>query len=142
MFQYRLLRTDLLYVGKGLILCFNNPFPHTDAFWSLYSRRLLKTVWQKEKLPLMSNFSIWFSTLFTNITFIYRSFPHFSLVVFKVVCKYFVCGKGVQTYVLNAATTYNDRKHSITLFSIYIMLVLSNFRLVHNGVVLSRSLSR
>ena len=35
-----------------------NPFPHPDAFWRLCSRRLSKTFWQKEKLLIMSIFSI------------------------------------------------------------------------------------
>ena len=34
-----------------------NPYPHTDVFWRLCSRRLLKTLWQKEKLLITSNFS-------------------------------------------------------------------------------------
>ena len=37
--------------------CYNPPFPQTDAFWSLCPRRILKTLWQKEKLLMMSNFS-------------------------------------------------------------------------------------
>ena len=36
---------------------FNPPFPHIDAFWCLYSRQLLKTWCQKEKLHKTSNFS-------------------------------------------------------------------------------------
>ena len=35
-----------------------NTFPHTDTFWRLCSRRPLKTLWQKEKLLILSNFSI------------------------------------------------------------------------------------
>ena len=38
-------------------LWFLNPFPHQDAFWGLCSRRLLKILWQKEKLPKTWNFS-------------------------------------------------------------------------------------
>ena len=33
-----------------------NPFLHIVAFWRLFSRKLLKTVWQKEKMLIMSNF--------------------------------------------------------------------------------------
>ena len=35
-----------------------NPFPLIDTFWCLCSRRLLKTLWQKEKLLKTSNFSL------------------------------------------------------------------------------------
>ena len=31
--------------------------PHIDAFWCLCSRQLLKKLWQKEKLLIISNFS-------------------------------------------------------------------------------------
>ena len=34
-----------------------NPFPPADAFWRNSSRRLLKTLWPKVKLFMMSNFS-------------------------------------------------------------------------------------
>ena len=34
-----------------------NPFPHIDAFWRHCNRRLLKTLRQKKKLLIMSNFS-------------------------------------------------------------------------------------
>ena len=50
-----------------------NPFPHTDAFWRLCSRRLLKTMWLKKKLlkQAISPFAAMFSTFFSNYTFIY-----------------------------------------------------------------------
>ena len=34
-----------------------NPFPHINTYWRLCCRRLLKTMWQKEKLLKTSNFS-------------------------------------------------------------------------------------
>ena len=34
-----------------------NPFPHNDAFWRLWETGLSKTLWEKEKLLIMSNFS-------------------------------------------------------------------------------------
>ena len=45
-----------------------NPFPHVDAFWRICSRRLLKTLWQKEKLLkwAISPFALMFSTFFIN----------------------------------------------------------------------------
>ena len=34
-----------------------NPFPHNDTFWRPWETSLLKTLWEKEKLLVMSNFS-------------------------------------------------------------------------------------
>ena len=34
-----------------------NPFPHNDAFWRPWESSLLKTLWEKEKLLVTSNFS-------------------------------------------------------------------------------------
>ena len=34
-----------------------NAFPHNDTFWCLWETSLLKTLWEKEKLFVMSNFS-------------------------------------------------------------------------------------
>ena len=34
-----------------------NPFQHRDAFWRFCSRPILKTLWQKETLLIMSNVS-------------------------------------------------------------------------------------
>ena len=34
-----------------------NPFPHNDTFWRPWETTLLKTLWEKEKLLVTSNFS-------------------------------------------------------------------------------------
>ena len=34
-----------------------NLFPHKDAFWGLCGRRLVETLWQKEKVLIMKTFS-------------------------------------------------------------------------------------
>ena len=34
-----------------------NPFPHNDTFWRPWETNLLKTLWEKEKLLITSNFS-------------------------------------------------------------------------------------
>ena len=34
-----------------------NPFPHNDTFWGPWETSLLKTLWEKEKLLVTSNFS-------------------------------------------------------------------------------------
>ena len=44
------LSAELVYVRRF------NPFPHIDAFWRLYSRRILKTWRQKKKLLKTSKF--------------------------------------------------------------------------------------
>ena len=52
-----------LGLGLGNINMFRNkhnlinPFPPVDAFWRKSSRRLLKKMWPKRKLLMMSNFS-------------------------------------------------------------------------------------
>ena len=68
----------------------NNPLPHTEAFRCLCSRRLLKTLWQKDKLFMMSNFSFstMFSTLFHNCHFIYRVSIHLTKCLQSVFCIY------------------------------------------------------
>ena len=70
-----------------------------DSFWCLCSRRLLKTLWQKQKLLMMSNFFFchnFFLTQFNNSTLVYERFSRFYQYVFKVVCCSFelLCGKG------------------------------------------------
>ena len=74
-----------------------NLSPHTDAFWGLCSRRLLKTLWQMKKLLMMSNFSFC-PQCFLLDSIIIILFPevflHFCLKVFKVFCcRFIVCGK-------------------------------------------------
>ena len=53
-----------------------NPFPHNDTFWRPWEKSLLKTLWEKEKLLVMSNFSFshsvfypfgWLSVIFVKI---------------------------------------------------------------------------
>ena len=95
-----LLAYDLLWL---------NSFPHTDAFWRLCNVRLLKTLWQKEKLLKTSNLSFCynvFNFFSSNYTFIFGDFPWFCLDVFKVVCCGFVvCGKGL-IYWINVNVTW------------------------------------
>ena len=42
-----------------------NPFPHNNTFWRPWETSLLKTLWEKEKLLVMSNFSFFHSVFFT-----------------------------------------------------------------------------
>ena len=59
-----------------------NTFPHTDAFWRLCSRPLWKTLWQKEKLLMMSNFSLCHNVF--NSSNITLSFTDVFLIVAKM----------------------------------------------------------
>ena len=40
------------------------PFPHNDTFWRPWERSLLKTLWEKEKLLVTSNFSFTHSVFY------------------------------------------------------------------------------
>ena len=40
------------------------PFPHNDAFWRPWETSLLKTLWEKEKLLVTSNFSFTHSVFY------------------------------------------------------------------------------
>ena len=65
-----------------------NPFPNKPWFLRVYSRDLLKTLWEKEKLLIMSNFS--FShTVFWPFGELYAIFIKFKIVV----CKLFQFGR-------------------------------------------------
>ena len=52
-------RTAMSGIGLWVTLSWLwvNPFPHNDTFWRPWETRLLKTLWEKEKLLVMSNFS-------------------------------------------------------------------------------------
>ena len=41
-----------------------NPFPHNDTFWRPWETSLLKTLWEKEKLLVTSNFSFTHSVFY------------------------------------------------------------------------------
>ena len=58
MFSYFSQKTPLFlqFFCFSLFLIFN-PFPHNDTFWCPWETRLLKTLWEKEKLFVTSNFS-------------------------------------------------------------------------------------
>ena len=51
------------------------PFLHRYSFWCINTRQLLKTLWKKEKLIVMSNFSF-FPSVFYSIRWLY---PHLSI---------------------------------------------------------------
>ena len=65
-----------------------NPFPNKPWFLRVYSIRLLKTLWKKEKLLVTSNFSF-FLSVFCPFEKLYYFFIKFEIVV----CKLFQFGK-------------------------------------------------
>ena len=65
-----------------------NPFPHNDAFWRPWETSLLKTLWEKEKLLVTSNFSFSHS-VFLPFGLLSAIFVKFEIVV----CKLFQFGR-------------------------------------------------
>ena len=49
--------TPFPQVSKTSLPGIINPFPHNDTFWRPWETSLLKTLWEKEKLLVTSNFS-------------------------------------------------------------------------------------
>ena len=78
-----------------------NPFPRINAFW-----QLLKTLLHRWNCSwwAVSPFATMFSTLFSNYTYIYRTFSCFCLVVFKVVCCTFAACVDGLLYYLHTST--------------------------------------
>ena len=50
--------------SEGFFLRVINPFPHHDTFWHPWDTSLLKTLWEKEKLLVMSSFSFFYSVFY------------------------------------------------------------------------------
>ena len=65
-----------------------NPFPHNDTFWCPWETSLLKTLWEKEKLLIMSNFSFSHS-IFYPFGWLSAIFVKFEVVI----CKLFQFGR-------------------------------------------------
>ena len=76
-----LLKSEEMPVARNFCL---NPFPDKPWFLHVCSTNLLKTLWEKEKLLLMSNFSFSHSVLypFRELIAIFIKFE-------IVVCKFF-----------------------------------------------------
>ena len=76
-----------------------NPLPHIDTFWCLCSRWLLKSLWQKEKLLIMSNFSICHNDI-NYYSIIILSFIEIFYILDLIISKssaedLSICGKGL-----------------------------------------------
>ena len=66
--------------GKGLTV---NPLPNKPWFLRVCSTSLLKTLWEKEKLPVMSNFSF-FRSVFYQLQELFAIFIEFEITVCKL----------------------------------------------------------
>ena len=68
-----------VFSGNSLV----NPFPHNNTFWRPWETSLLKTLWEKNKLLVTSNFSFSHKVfyLFGQLSFI---FMKFKIVVYKL----------------------------------------------------------
>ena len=78
------------YFQMAISVCLEwlNPFPHNDTFWCPRETSLLKTLWEKEKLLLTSNFS------FSQSVFYLFGWLSSILVKFEIViCKLFQFGR-------------------------------------------------
>ena len=64
-----------------------NPFPHNDTFWRPWETSLLKTLCEKEKLLVMSNFSFSHS-----VFYLFGKLSNIFIKVEIVVCKLFQFG--------------------------------------------------
>ena len=65
--KFKIVVCKLFQSGKILIFVVwikVNPFPHNDTFWHPWQTSLLKTLWEKEKLLVTSNFSFSHSVFF------------------------------------------------------------------------------
>ena len=62
-----------------------NPFPKTPWFLRVCRKGLMKTLWEKEKFLIMSNFSFTHTVFYPNISAIFIKFE-------IVVCKLFQFG--------------------------------------------------
>ena len=71
-----------------------NPFPNKPWFLRVCSTNLLKTLWEKEKLLVMSNFS--FSR---SVFYLFRELPAIVIKSEIVVCKVFQFGKSLKFVV-------------------------------------------
>ena len=80
-----------------------NPFPHTDTFWRLCSRRLFENKVTKEEIAQDEQFLLLpqcLPLLVIGYPFNYRDFPFFDKNMFKVVCcRIVLWGKGLRWHL-------------------------------------------
>ena len=96
--SFKVICCRFVVCGKGLSCNSKRyfiPFQLVDIFWRICRRRLLKTVWQKDKLLIMSNCSFCHSfQLYSRSKLSFFEVISFYQHVFKnVYCRFFECGK-------------------------------------------------
>ena len=96
-----------------------NSFPHINAFWwsCLCSRRLFKSLWQKEKSLIMSSFSNltqWFQLYSIIIQSLIEILLYFGIYNIKVVCcRHIVRQKRVYPYPhIDAFWKHSDKRRN------------------------------
>ena len=85
-----------------------NPFPHTDAFWRFRSRRLLKILWQKEKLLITQCFHLFSIRIF----YFKECFKNCASMFSKSACWFVVCAKRLKTSKPTFGHAINHRRLS------------------------------
>ena len=103
---------------QSLVYLSFNLCPLGDTFWRICSRRLVKTLWQKEKLLQWAilPFATMFWLFYNNNSFIYKDFPSICMIVFKVVCcRYVVCSVTFITILSLNNCSYHFQLDSIII---------------------------
>ena len=90
--------SSLRVTNRGMEGLFNNTFPNKPWFLRVSSLSLLKTLWEKEKLLVTSNFSFSHSVFypFGELSAIFMKFEIVVCKLFQFGCIYKICrlGKG------------------------------------------------
>ena len=108
-----------------------NPSPHTNIFWHLCSRKILQKLWRKEKVLIISNFSLCHnvSTLFNHHLQRFFNISPAPADVSEIVCRCINCrivGKeSIKTWLI---------LKFLSIFSPYIQCRRFSVMVVHNFV--------
>ena len=105
--MYFLCNLSFFYATFPFVL---NPFPHDDTFWCPWETSLLKTLWEKEKLLIMSNFS------FTpSVFYPFRELSGIFIKFKIVLCILLQFGQVYNLSSSNGLTLYQTTKFFISL---------------------------
>ena len=91
LFHVTFVKSSICWLIQIQVICSPqfNPFPHNDSFWCPWETSLLKTLHEKEKLLVMSNFSFshgvfylfgWLSLIFVKFEIMVRKLFQFGRV--------------------------------------------------------------
>ena len=115
------------------------PYLHGDTFWRNNSRRLLKTVWPKVKLLMMSNFSFGHNVF--NLSYLLWRFYRFLSLCFQSRLLQICCmWERVKPSRLNIPDfgwllEIDEKSTSMvcSLVSIYVLYCITHYYLCNNG---------